>query len=84
MSTTVTFDHLNRIPSAKLRACIRVFQDRRDEFAKEGEIGLADIFATIVAALGEEKRNREKEFRCVVEQSYCEAEDLDDEWTPRL
>jgi len=85
MGITVTFDHLDLLSPEELRAGIAVFTAARDGFAREGRAGLADLFATVLVALVEERDRRRKQWhrtqRALVFDDPNEADDA--EWGER-
>lgn len=60
------FEGLKRLTTGQLRKLILFAQDGRDYHAKRGESEIADFWADVLFLLGQEKRQRDEEFRNVM------------------
>jgi hypothetical protein len=57
---TATFDALGAMSPPELNASIKVYAKARDQYTKEGWYTMADIQATVLGALVDERDRRQK------------------------
>jgi CRISPR/Cas system-associated protein endoribonuclease Cas2 len=57
---TVTFDELGEMSPTELKASIKVYAKARDQYIKDGWLTMADIQATVLDGLVQERDRRQK------------------------